>query len=312
MQAAPTDKKIGVCTLHCDHAVATALVTTWLRDLQLPWPGDFTITVVVSDDGHPVADARAVIRQPTVRIQAGPPADTVHIEWEVAAAVAVVDPNRSDAQLWLSPAALEKFESAERSFLLVMLVFLMRRQGWYHVHGATLVDPRGRGWLIAGDSHCGKSTTTALLATRGWQVGTDDIGFLSDREGRIVSTAARSPISLRKGGLELLGAKGGIEQSRRNKTGFWPDELGSTWTQDVMPELIMFPTLGERTGIVPAPARAALSEIVKWSLWVLFEPAFAQEHLDVLGRLARQSRCFNLTLGPDLFDHPDMLENLVP
>jgi hypothetical protein len=44
---------------------------------------------------------------------------------------------------------------------------------------------------------------------------------------------------------------------------------------------------------------------------VLLEPAFAQPHLDALGMLARQSRCFDLTIGPDLIVTPQILESLV-
>jgi hypothetical protein len=59
-----------------------------------------------------------------------------------------------------------------------------------------------------------------------------------------------------------------------------------------------------------APTLVALREVVKWSMWVLYERTFAQDHLDLLGRLAGQARCYNLTLGTDLFDDPDMLETL--
>lgn len=188
----------------------------------------------------------------------------------------------------------------------------MRRLGWYHVHGAALVDPRGRGWLIAGDSNCGKSTTTALVATRGWQIGTDDIGFLALRDDKVVSMGVRTRIALRAGGVALLGAKGGEIMERRQKEGFWPEELGGAWAPVVVPEIVAFPRIGERTAIERATPRVALSNIVMWSHWVLYEPQFAQEHLDVLGHVVRQSRCYNLTLGPDLFENPDLLENLIP
>ena len=66
---------------------------------------------------------------------------------------------------------------------------------------------------------------------------------------------------------------------------------------------------------VPASAAqtdAALSEIVKNSSWVLYEGTGAQAYLDVIGKLAAQGHCYHLTLGPDLFDHPNLLEELVP
>lgn len=305
-------QRIPAYQLHGDDAGALAMLTAWLDGTQLAWPGPFRISVRVGERPAFPADDREVFRQPSVAIQAGPDAGTVRIEWEFAPAIAIVHPTAAEAELWLSSEALARFEDAERTFLLVMLIFLMRRLGWYHVHGAALIDPRGRGWLIAGDSHCGKSTTTALLASRGWQIGTDDIGFLVQHGDRVASLGVRSQIALRPGGRDLLGRSGGVAMVRRDKTGFWPEELGGSWAPIVTPEIIAFPRLGERTALAPARARTALAELVKWSLWVLCEPVCAQEHLDALGTLARQSRCFELTLGPDLFDHPDLLEELVP
>jgi hypothetical protein len=240
----------------------------------------------------------------------------VRIEWEEFPAVAVVHETEPRATIWFSPAAAAQLEDGDRSFLLITLVFILRRIGWFHVHGAALTDPRGRGWLIAGNSHCGKSTTTALLATRGWQVATDDIGFLTMHEEDAVVMGFHSLIALRPGGQAMLGARhaalGGEVLERRNKHGFLAEELGAKWTPRVTPRIIAFPSLGERTTMERAVPRVALSEIVKWSSWVLYEPGFAQEQLDVLGRLAAQARCYHLTLGPDLFEHPDMLEELIP
>ena len=299
-------------TLHCADADVAIRLRAWLDSAELVWPGHFEIDVLIAD-ASPFADEhREVVRQPGTRIYAGPPTGTVRIEWEYEPAVAIVDAALPKAQLWLSPAAVEKLEDGDRSFLLVMLVFLLKRLGWYHVHGAALIDPRGRGWLIAGNSNCGKSTTTALMATRGWQIGTDDIGFLHIANDQVVVQGFRSHIALRPNGFELLGATGGTLFERRNKRGFHAEELGGAWAPQVAPRIIAFPRLGARTTIERAVPRAALSEIVKWSSWVLYEGTGAQAYLDVLGKLAAQGHCYHLTLGPDLFEHPDLLEELVP
>ena len=298
--------------LVCDDEIVRRLLQTWLDGTQLDWPGRFRLTVHVGDVPTCLASQIEIFRQPSIIIQAGSESGLLRVEWDVAPAAAQVHATLPEAEIWLSQEAVDAMELAERSFLLVVLIFVMRRLGWYHVHGAALTDPKGRGWLIAGASNCGKSTTTALLGTRGWQIGTDDIGFLAHRDNRIVSMGMRTRIALRPGGAALLGATGGIAMERRNKEGFWPEELGSRWAPVVTPEIIAFPKIGERTGVSKASPRTALSELVKWSVWVLCEPAYAQEHLDVLGAVARQSRCFDLTLGPDLFDHPDMLEEFIP
>jgi hypothetical protein len=297
--------------LACPDATVSRALRDWLSESRMIWPGRFQLSVSVSERSPFGEDAREMLRQPSVVIQSGPPSGTVRVQWERAPAVAVVHPYRPEAELWLSPGAVDVLEEAERSFLLVVLVFMLRRLNWYHVHGAALVDPTGRGWLLAGDSNCGKSTTTALLASRGWSVGTDDIGFLVDRESTVAALGFRSRIALREGGRTLLGAHGGLPLIQRGKEGFWPEDLGGGWVPEVIPSVIAFPRLGQRTAIAPVKPRDVLSSLVKWSQWVMYEPIRAQEHLAALGRLAGQARCVDLTLGPDLFTNPDLLQELV-
>jgi hypothetical protein len=144
----------------------------------------------------------------------------------------------------LSPEAAERIAESTRSFLVTVLIFLLRRAGRHHVHGATALDLRSRGWLFAGDSHSGKSTTTALLCSRGWAVGTDDIAFLAPAGERVEVRAFRSRIALRSGGRELLAQEGGVPLAARGKMGFWPDELGGRWVPEVQPEIVVFTTVG--------------------------------------------------------------------
>lgn len=308
---APRSTSTGGCQLVCRNRRARALVEGWLAEARLPWPGRIRLDVSVVAELPPCSDSREAFSQPSVAIRAGPPDDTVHIEWSVAPARALVHPTKPRAEVWLTPEALDQFEMAERSFLLVMLLFVLRRLGWYHVHGAAMTDLEGRGWMLVGNSRTGKSTTTALLATRGWQVATDDIGFLVERAGTVELLGYRSPVALREGGLELLGREGGLDLARRRKQGFWPEDLGGSWTSGVVPRYLLFTQLGERTGGIPLGPTQAATELIKWSMWILFEPLHAQEHLDMLGRLVSQARCFEATLGPDLFLDPTLLQKVV-
>ncbi len=308
---APGSPVPGGYQLICRDRRARGLVQTWLEEARLPWPGRIRLDVKVVAELPQEVDTREGFSQPTVTIRAGPPEDTVRVEWSVAPALAVVHPTKPRAEVWLTPAALESFEIAERTFLLVTLLFVLRRLGWYHVHGAAMMDPAGLGWMLVGNSGTGKSTTTALLASRGWHIATDDIGFLVDREGTVELIGFRSPVALRQGGLELLGQNGGLDLARRRKQGFWPEDLGGSWTSRVEPRYLLFPQLGERTGAKPLTPAQAASELVRWSMWILFEPLHAQEHLDLLGRLVAQSRCFEATLGPDLFLDPTLLHKVV-
>ena len=300
-------------SLDCPEETARHRLAGWLDGTELRWPGAFALRVAVSATCPFGDDSRPAFRQADVEIQGGGTAEApTRVTWLSSAAVAVISAALPEAEIWLSRDAIEALPSGERSFLLVVLVFVLRRLGWFHVHGASLVDPRGRGWLFAGDSHCGKSTTTALMATQGWQVCTDDIGFVARAQGHVELRGTRARIALRSGGHALVGAHGGLPLPDRDKRGYWPADFGSTWIPVVRPDIVVFPRLGERTAVQTARPRDALSQLIRWSHWVLYEPVHAQQHLDLLSALAAQSRCFELTLGPDLFDNPALLEALVP
>ena len=292
-----------------DHA-ARERCSRWLNGTRLAWPSLLVLEVTVASTCPLAPDPREQFLQSDVWIQGSADAPT-RATWREWPAVADVDPEASRATLWLSPEALAHFDDGERSFLLVLLALLLRRQGWYHLHSAVLQDPQGRGWVLTGNSGCGKSTTTAWLARNGWLVATDDIAFLSlTAEGPRVH-GAYAHIALRDGGRRLLDRQDGEVFAARGKQGFMPHNLGSHWVPTVTPSVIAFPVLGERTAAYPCPPRRALSSLVLWSHWMLYEPMFAQSHLDALGQLAAHSRHVDLHLAPDLFDHPHLLESLV-
>ena len=123
----------------------------------------------------------------------------------------------------------------------------------------------------------------------------------------------RSRIAVRPGGMALLGQAGGIALPARGKTGFWPEELGATWIQTVEPEILVFTAVGgERTVLEPMRPADVLGQLLQSSMWVMFEPTAAQEHLDLLARLGRQARCYRALLAPDLFSAPGALGDFLP
>ncbi|MEO5824980.1 MAG: hypothetical protein ABIR59_03770 [Gemmatimonadales bacterium] len=290
----------------------TSSIRAWLDSSRLAWPGTLHFDVDVIDALEPHGDPREVFPQADLGIQAGPPDGTIRVRWQASLAEAIVHATKAHAAIRMTREAITRFETAERGFLLVALLFMLRRVGWYHVHCAAMIDPQGRGWLLAGQSHSGKSTTSALLARQGWSVSTDDIGFLSDNGVTVGVEGFWSPIALREGGRTLLGPAGGVELSRRAKTGFNPEELGGHWIARVTPEVVLFTSIGTTTSITPIAPGIAIKRLIESSIWVLFETVHAQEHLELLARVATQSRAFDATLGPDLFLNPDLFQDLVP
>ncbi len=295
-----------------DPALA-ARVSAWLSDSGLPMPPDWSLRVDLVDTIDAVADSREVFAVAEVDVRAGEPLGWVHLTWRHAPAWARVEADRPHATVKLTPAAVAEWDYLSRSLLLATLIFMCKRDGRYHVHAGTMVDPQGRGWMLAGNSCSGKSTTTALHASLGWLVSTDDIAFLHDNGGRVTVTGFRDRIALRAGGAELVKPVGGVALGKRGKTGISVEELGTTWVQSVTPDIVVFTAVGgERTTLTLVPPVEALKRLMTWSLWVMFEPTAAQEHLDMLAQLARQARCYSVTLAPDLFQAPGGLGDFLP
>lgn len=292
-------------------AAVKAGLEAWLAALAISAPPGLVLDVSVTTAEFP-EPGEAIFKQPDVRFTRGPGGRGLVLFWEQAPAIADVPPGQLTASVRLSPAAVAQLELCTRTFMMAILIVLLRRAQWYHLHAATAIDPEGRGWLIAGNAHAGKSTTAALLAASGWRVGTDDAAFLTRRSDRVIVHTCRAPIALRDGGYRLLAREGGVELPDRGKVGYWPEDLGGVWTPLVDPEIVIFTAVGQaKTTAEPLDRRGALAELVRWSAWVMLEPDLAQPHLDVLNGLTGQARTFRVRLGRDLFARPNRLIELV-
>jgi hypothetical protein len=297
-----------------DDAALVGWVAAWIGAMRLAPPMPLALELrIVPEPLADEPDERQPFHQPGVEIRSGPPEGDVRVRWLAAPARARIPDWAFTATVELTAASLADREALSQSFLPVVLILLLRRAGWHHVHAALARDPRGRDWLFAGNAQSGKSTTAALLASRGWAVGCDDAAFLARSASGVEAVAQRAPLALRPAARALLGLDGGSAARGGRKAAFFPEELGGTWAARGEPRIVVFPRVeGERTSAVPVPAREALAELVRWSAWVILEPDLAQEHLDLLGALARQAQCYRVALAPDLFAHRDLLMDLVP
>ncbi len=307
-----------------DHRVQ-ALVEPWLRESRLTIRRPLTLDIRVGTPATSADDQRAIFHQGNVEIRSASATHPLRLDWLPGLGSATIDDRLDTADVVLSEAALERANELRRSFLLNVCILLLRRAGLHHVHAATLREPGGRGWLLVGVSQSGKSTTTALLAQRGWAVGTDDIAFFDAGTKNAGSgnpanaapvnvVAWRERLALRPDSAAAMGPAGGTEFAARRKTGWYAEELGSTWLSSVTPEVIAFPTVHADAPSEARPLRPAevLSRLMQCSPWVALEPALADEHLAAMSRATRQARCVALNLGRDLFDRPELLLDLLP
>ncbi|HET9708290.1 MAG TPA: hypothetical protein VFP39_08300 [Gemmatimonadales bacterium] len=297
--------------VRCADPTVRAMLEQWLAGLRIAAPPGLALDVALVPEIE-VQNGARLFEQPEVGFLRGPDGRGLRIVWEEAPAVADLPGGTQTATVRLSPIAAAQLEQSLGNFFMAIVILLLRRAGWYHLHAATAIDPTSRGWLFAGNAHCGKSTTAALLAASGWQVGTDDAAFLESRDARVIVHTCRAPIALRPGGRALLARAGGIELPQRGKVGYWPEDLGGVWTPLVFPEIVIFTSVGDaQTTGERIAAAVALGELVRWSAWVMLEPDLAQDHLNALTRLTVQARCYRVTLGRDLFARPNRLTELV-
>lgn len=297
--------------VHATDSTVQDALEAWLAELRIAAPSGLALEVTVVDE-LPFQNGGRVFEQPDVGFVRGRNDAGLHIVWDEAPAVADIPAGARTASIRLSLAAAAILDRSLRNFFMAVVIILLRRVGWYHLHAATAIDPNSRGWLFAGNANCGKSTTAALLAANGWRVGTDDAAFLELRDGRVLVHTCRAPIALRPGGRRLLARAGGVELPDRDKVGYWPEDLGGIWTPLVSPEIVIFTSVGDdQTTGERIPSAAALAELVRWSAWVMLEPDLAQDHLNALSRLSAQARCYRVILGRDLFARPNRLTELV-
>lgn len=302
-------------TLRTSNPTVQALVSEWLSDARFAIPRSVALVIDVGPLPELPTDERAVFRAGRVEIRTRGVTENTVLDWGPALGHAVIEPGSTKARVIITEAALERPNELLRSFLLNVCILLVRRIGLHHVHGATLRDPLGRGWLLVGTSGSGKSTTTALLARHGWGMGTDDCAFLVAGSTPLTTDviAWRERLALRGDSASAFGQDGGSALADRGKTGWFAEELGAQWITRVTPAFVAFTNVAPNapTSIMPVRAKDALSRVMQCSPWVVLEADVADEHLGLMTRLVEQARSIQINLGRDLFERPELLLELV-
>ncbi|HEX4279866.1 MAG TPA: hypothetical protein VHZ27_03815 [Solirubrobacteraceae bacterium] len=188
----------------------------------------------------------------------------------------------------------------------ISLMELLERRGRFSLHAACLAAENRRGVLLAGPSGSGKSTLALILAQAGMSFLSDDVVFLvpgrdaaevhalgfpdavgitDHAAGRLHERGAR-PILLADGFPKRLGR---IE-----------DIIGVSALDSCDPRALVFPeiALDRLSEIAPLDPGDALLRLVPDVL--LTEPAATQAHLQAIGMLVEQARCYELRSGTDV------------
>lgn len=193
------------------------------------------------------------------------------------------------------------------SLLTIVAGLLLVRKGRTPVHAGAVVHPdRGLAWVLVGDSHSGKSTTTANLVRAGWSYLSDDYVVLSRGAGDdIVVEGWPDDFHLDEGwhSGEPTGVRGTTRES----------DFGQDARKESAPlGGMLFPRVdaSHPTSITPVAGVVGLERIIRQSPWLVADPASAGAVLDLM-RSAAAKNTADIRLGRDTFANPQLLDEVV-
>jgi hypothetical protein len=182
--------------------------------------------------------------------------------------------------------------------LTIATALLLGRLGRALVHAAGVVAPGGDVWLLVGDTHAGKSTTTATLVRGGWGWIADDQVVLSSGAGGVIAEGwPRTP------NLDADYAGGRIAGRRVPSEFAAPPVLGP---QRIAGVLLPTITPDQSTSLAPATAADVFTALVRQSPWLLADREVAPAVTELLRRAASLP-VHHLGLGRDSYARPEVL-----
>ena len=166
----------------------------------------------------------------------------------------------------------------------------LRRFGIFELHSAGVVVPNTEtGVLIIGPSGCGKSTLTSQLATSGWGYLSDDELLLSLVSEKVEARGFRSFFAL--------------SQDGPSKVCFEPrDVFNSRAIATAAPGYLLFSSIArdDKTRLHELTQAETMTRLIRACPWASYDTLVAGPYLEMLSRLARQTKGFNLMAGTDL------------
>jgi hypothetical protein len=180
---------------------------------------------------------------------------------------------------------------------------LLGRREQVLVHAAAFVAPRGRAWLLAGDTCSGKSSTCANLIRAGWDyLGDDQVIIGEDAAGGgLVVEGWHRPFNIDDG------FESGTSVRYRSPTD--PATLGcGGWRRRASLGGVLFPRVesGEPTRLEPMTRAEALAGIIRQAPWLMADAGAAPAVLALMRRIVA-APVHRLRLGWDAYREPAAL-----
>ena len=200
-------------------------------------------------------------------------------------------PVRVDVWIKRVPHAVDAELSRVTSFAVCAA---LRRFGLFDLHSAGVIEPlSGGGVLIVGPSGSGKSTLTFQLATAGWPYLSDDEVLLSLNKGEVEARGFRSFFAMRE--TAGTGFRNVFEPA---------DVFASRRVSHVVPRWLLFTAIsGEKeTRMVELSPAETMIRLIRACPWATYDTSIAGANLQLLSRLTRQAKAFDLAAGTDLLE----------
>jgi hypothetical protein len=189
------------------------------------------------------------------------------------------------------------------SMLTISAAMLLGLNGKALVHAGAVVDRTGGAWLVAGDSHSGKSSTCTALCDAGWSFLADDQVVLAGAEGETVTVRGWP----RRGHLDTGWSRAEVNGERESVDllGRWPGpRVDSARLVGVLLPRIRAEESTRARVVAPADV---LTELIRQSPWLIADSLVASGTLALMERASRQ-RAIALSLGKDSYTRGDVIE----
>lgn len=192
--------------------------------------------------------------------------------------------------------------------LLICSAFLLQRQGAAIIHAAAVIPSGDHAWLLVGDSHAGKSTTSLNLIRSGWNYLSDDQVVLTPaHDNAIAAVGWQRAFHLDDGWSK--GTTAG-RRSEVDPAAFGPGMRRPSARVAGVVTLKLEPD--QPTSLTALPSTEALALIVRQSPWFLADRVAAERGLALLSRVALMPS-YSLRLGSDVYrDTERLLHVLAP
>jgi hypothetical protein len=283
-------------------ALITRLFAGWqLTPLSSPQRNHDIKIVFFNVQDLPVIPSRFDVTQFDVanggRVYAA--ADSFYLQFENSLLRLETEPGSScvNVQVWVKqiPAAPDVELGRITSFAVCVA---LRRFDVFDLHSAGVVIPgTEHGVLIVGPSGSGKSTLTLQLAKAGW-------GYLSDDE-LLLSVAGEAVEARGFRSYFAIAAAASAGDPSRLKTCLEPASVfAAPPATHAVPRFVFFTSVSGalETRVFALGQTETMKRLLRACPWATYDTVVAASHLQLLSRLARQAKGFELQAGTDILE----------